>query len=185
MENAGQSPDEIFDVYTEEGLLAGTARRADVHAQGLWHRSAQIWIARPDRSLLLQKRSSFKDVFPNCWDVSCAGHINAGEEPLAAAVRELQEELGLNIAPERLAPLFTLRKSFTFGSLQDNEINHVFMLQLDDAEVPVPEPSEISELRWIEAATLPAIAAEEPSLFVPHGVHYQMASRAICQSIIT
>jgi len=185
MDNPGQSPDEIFDVYTEDGLPVGTARRADVHARGLWHRSAQIWIVRSDRSLLLQKRSSYKDVFPDCWDVSCAGHVDAGEEPLAAAVRELCEELGLSISPERLQPLFTLRKSFTFGALQDNEINHVFLLRLEDAEIPAPAPGEISELRWIDAAALPGVAEEDPDHFVPHGIHYQMASRSICQLIIT
>ena len=45
--------------------------------------------------LLLQNEAKKKDSFPGCYDISSAGHISAGDEPLETALRELEEELGI------------------------------------------------------------------------------------------
>lgn len=45
--------------------------------------------------ILVQKRAACKDSFPSCWDVSCAGHLSAGETAENAAIAELAEELGI------------------------------------------------------------------------------------------
>ena len=47
------------------------------------------------KELLLQKRSATKKSHPNCWDISGAGHIRAGESVIEGAIRELKEELGI------------------------------------------------------------------------------------------
>ena len=52
--------------------------------------------------VLLQKRSMNKDSFPGKFDTSSAGHIQAGDEPLESALRELGEELGIQATPEQL-----------------------------------------------------------------------------------
>ena len=45
-----------------------------------------------------------KDCFPGTWDSSVSGHVDAGEEYDACALREPREEIGLELAavPERL-----------------------------------------------------------------------------------
>jgi len=45
--------------------------------------------------LLLQKRSMSKDIGPGKWDTSVGGHVNPGEDVYSAAVREMDEELGI------------------------------------------------------------------------------------------
>jgi len=45
--------------------------------------------------LLLPKRSDDRDIFPGCYDFSCAEHVGAGEEYDHAAERGIKEELGL------------------------------------------------------------------------------------------
>jgi len=44
--------------------------------------------------VLLQKRSAEKESFPGMFDTSFAGHIQAGDDPLESAQRELREKLG-------------------------------------------------------------------------------------------
>ena len=34
------------------------------------------------------------------WDISAAGHVEAGDGALETAQRELEEEIGLKLAPE-------------------------------------------------------------------------------------
>ena len=45
--------------------------------------------------MLLQRRSKDKDAYPDCYDISSAGHVQAGDDYEASALRELEEELGI------------------------------------------------------------------------------------------
>lgn len=95
--------DEYFDVVNERDEPVGRALRREVHARGLWHRAVHILVFDAAGRVFLQKRSMAKDMSPGLWDSSCAGHVDAGEDYDAAAVRELFEELGIRVAapPER------------------------------------------------------------------------------------
>ena len=93
---------ELFDVIDSKGNPTGQiVSREKVHAEGIPHRTAHIWIIREKEGrvqILLQKRSQNKDSFPGKFDTSSAGHIQAGDEPLESALRELKEELGTGTA---------------------------------------------------------------------------------------
>ena len=97
---------EIFDVIDKDGNPTGeTVTREQAHTEGIPHRTAHIWILRKKEGriqVLLQKRSKNKDSFPGMFDTSSAGHIQAGDEPLESALRELEEELGIHATPEQL-----------------------------------------------------------------------------------
>ncbi|MBW6420815.1 NUDIX domain-containing protein [Rhizobium sp. XQZ8] len=74
------------------------------------------------------------------------GKIEPGEEPETALLRELQEEIGLQLTPEELRP---------FGHFEApaaNEPDHivtadVFIVEIGD--IPVAHAAEIAEIRWI------------------------------------
>lgn len=101
--------EEIIDVLDELGNPTGkSATKTAIHERGLWHRTAHVWIITPDGRLILQRRGPDKDTHPNCWDISSAGHASAGETSRQAAVREVQEELGLDISEQDLEYLFTV-----------------------------------------------------------------------------
>src|SRR3990170_5421070 len=86
---------EYFDVVNERDEPVSRALRQDVHARGLLHRAVHVLVFDSSGRVLLQKRSMSKDTSPGLWDSSCSGHLDAGEDYDAAAVRELSEELGL------------------------------------------------------------------------------------------
>ncbi len=90
-----QKGSEIFDVVDEEDRVIGQATRAEIHAQKKRHRAVHILVFNKRKDLLLQLRSRWKDVHPSTWDSSAAGHLDSGEDYHACAVRELQEELGI------------------------------------------------------------------------------------------
>lgn len=94
--------EEIFPLVDETGKIVGQAPRSVCHdGSKLLHPVIHLHIFNSNGELFLQKRSATKDVQPNRWDSSVAGHIDLNETPEAAAIREANEELGLtNIHPQ-------------------------------------------------------------------------------------
>jgi isopentenyl-diphosphate delta-isomerase type 1 len=87
---------EKLEIVDGKGNVIGLAERSALHQNpGLIHRVVHVLIFNKKGELLLQKRSQKKDVAPGKWDTSVGGHINPGEDVLAAAMREMEEELGI------------------------------------------------------------------------------------------
>ena len=99
---AGMS-EEIFDVVNERDEVIRRAPRREVHTRGLWHRAVHILVFNARGEVFLQKRAMKKDTAAGLWDSSSSGHVDAGEDYDACAVRELREEIGLMVErpPER------------------------------------------------------------------------------------
>jgi isopentenyl-diphosphate delta-isomerase type 1 len=89
--------EEFLEVVDEGNQVIGVSSRDEIHEKGFRHRSVHIFIFNTKGDLYLQKRSPFKDQYPENWDTSAAGHTDPGESPLEAAQRELWEELGLKV----------------------------------------------------------------------------------------
>jgi isopentenyldiphosphate isomerase len=123
---------EILDIWNENGKPTGqSADKAVLHQNGLFHPTVHIWFYTTTSNILLQKRASNKQTFPNHWDVSVAGHVISGETVQEAAVREVNEEIGLSVKPKDL-DLISVRKNvnkFSNGII-DAEFQHVFLCEL-------------------------------------------------------
>ena len=104
LKSVPQKDGEIFDVVDEEDRVVRQATRAEVHRDGLLHRAVHVFAVNRRGELLLQRRSHLKDVHPGVWDSSVAGHLDAGEDYAAAALREMEEEMGIaDAAVEEIA----------------------------------------------------------------------------------
>lgn len=92
-----------YDIVDEnDNPLNVTASFDEVHAKGLMHRGVHAIVYTPDNEIVMQKRSANLSWHPNEVEISAGGGVDAGETPLQAIVREIQEELGLIVAPENL-----------------------------------------------------------------------------------
>ena len=154
---------EFFDVLDENGQKTGKIKeRSLVHEDGDIHGTVHIWIRRKTEKgydLLLQKRSMEKDSFPGCYDISSAGHISAGDEPLESAIRELSEELGIHANKDELKYV-GIHEGIASGhfhgrDFKNHEISNVYIYEepVHIAKLDLQQ-EEVSEVVWIDLEEL-------------------------------
>ncbi len=145
-------------LLNEDGTPTGKAVDREIaHRTGLLHATSQVFVYKiTDEKLyiLLQKRCANKDSYPNCWDISCAGHVPYGMDYLENAKKELAEELGFkHVEDEELTPVFlhkTEKKATFYGKpFHDRQFSMVYTLMRDvPAESVVFQKEEISAVKW-------------------------------------
>ena len=151
--------EEAFDIYDENWNHIGTAPRSEVHDKGLFHQVVHCWvIAQSEPVIYFQQRTHTKKDFPDCYDLSCGGHIDAGEQPDAAALREIREETGLQLDPARGKIIKTYQ--------EDHFICDVWLFRQDFAlEDVVLQPGETCDKRYATREEILKMHAE--GRFVP------------------
>lgn len=167
---------EQWQLYDAQGQpLAGQgATKDEVFTQGLLHGAAHVWIwHRNDDGIevLLQKRAAAKRTWPNCYDVSAAGHIRLGEAPLTAALREAKEEIGLTVDVQSLQ-LITVYLAYmtTAEGAIENEFNWVYLLEAPGDTAFSLQEAEVDSLIW---QPLDMFARDcQTVAYVPHGQLY-------------
>ncbi len=158
------SPSEKLITVDDDDQETGQCTRAECHAgDGIRHRAFSIFIFDRAGRVLLQQRSTQKQLWPLFWSNSCCSHPRVGDTTAAAAQRRLTEELGID------APLTHIYK-FAYQARYDqtgseNELCSVFIGQTDQ-EIQ-PDPDEINAWRYIAPADLDAEIAATPERFTP------------------
>lgn len=113
-------------------------------------------IERPDGEFLLAQRPRSK-VYPGFWEFP-GGKIEEGEDPRAALVRELKEELGIDV--RQATPWITRVYAYTHATVR----LHFFRVTAWSGD---PQPLEDQAIRWqrVEAPDLsPMLPANAPVL---------------------
>ena len=140
---------EYIDIFDENGLLIGeTVEKKKAHTgEGLWHKTVHVWIINNKGEILLQKRSPNKDTNPNMWDISAAGHMQAGETSLQGVYREVSEELGIDFTKEQLEFLYCYKN--ISKSHINKEFCDVYLLKSDVDISKMRLQEEVSEVKFI------------------------------------
>ena len=155
-----QKSGEIFDVVDTDDQVTGTATRAEVHAQRLTHRAVHVFVFNKRGDLLLQKRSLLKDMCPGLWDSSVSGHLDSGESYETAAIRELEEEMGITTetVPEEIARI---------APGVETGWEHVRLYRIrHDGALRFPA-AEVDAVMWFPLAEIAAWIAAHPADFAP------------------
>jgi len=160
--NLHSAKDEIWDVYDSERNLTGrTHRRIDPLPEGDYHLVVFVWLRNSKGEYLISKRAPNKG-YPNMWE-NTGGSAVAGDDSLSAAVREIKEELGLNVNPENGKLIKT--------SIREDSFFDVWLFQKDfDLEDVVLQENETVDAKY---ATLDEIKCMiERGKFIP--VHHDL-----------
>lgn len=150
--------DEIFDICDEEDNVIGQASRRDVHARDLLHRAVHIWVFNTAGELLVHRRTMTKDQYPDCFTSSASGHVDAGEDYLTAAHRELREELGLSGNLEFIVKL---------PAGANTAFEHTVLYALQTDSKPQPNRDEIASIAYQAVGEVIEEVNQYPDRFTP------------------
>lgn len=174
--------DEYIDIVDANGNPTGKSElKSIIHQNGLFHNTAHIWFYTKN-GILLSQRSAKKTICPLMWDVSVAGHIDAGETTIQAAIRETKEEIGLDISENDLLKIgvFKCFQSYDNG-IMDNEFHNTFI-----AELKVP-PTELT-LQKEEVETIKLVTFSEFESLInnieDNGNHFVPSNKAYYSFIL-
>lgn len=88
---------ELIKIVDANGNFTGEIMdKEEAHDKNLLHNEIAVFIINNNKQVLLQKRSTTKRFNPNKWGL-CAGHVQADESLEEAALREIKEEVGINV----------------------------------------------------------------------------------------
>ncbi|MGL1934973.1 MAG: NUDIX domain-containing protein [Fibrobacterales bacterium] len=166
--------DEQLRIYTESGKPTDQFKsRRDAHIGGDWHATVHVWIVNTKGELLFQKRSADAEIYPGLWDLSAAGHVVDSDTLTVSAVREVSEEIGLEITESDLTFLFAVQTSLRTPVLFEQVFQYVYLVEkevvLESLSLQV---EEVTEVTWRHYSILERLMNDSLD-FVPRREEYQ------------
>jgi len=154
---------ELLDVVDERDVVIkrGVARE-DIHARRLLHRSVIVFVLNSKGQIFVQERSPAKDVYPGLLLASCSGHVLSGESYKEAAIRELREELGIEVGPRALDRVC----DFNCITPEEQEMTVLFVLENYDKPINI-DRQEIISGKFVSVQELKNQTKLEPKKFTP------------------
>ena len=163
---------ELIDIVDEQGNKTGEIiTKPEVHKRGLWHQTVHIWIINSRGEILMQHRSEKMENYPGMGDISVAGHISSGEDSKQGALREIKEEIGIDLSASDLQLLATIKQASVLNNKTyfDNEFSDVYLVKLDlDLDQLHLQEEEVAGLRWVPIKEFKKWVKDQKEDLVPH-----------------
>ena len=137
---------ELIQIVDKKGNFTGQVMdKEEAHDKNLLHNEVGIFIINDESKVLLQKRSANKRFSPNKWGL-CAGHVDAYESLETAALREIKEEVGLDLSLKELIPYG--EREINISDSNSHIAYFYYVICNKKAEEFVIQEEELSEVKW-------------------------------------
>ncbi len=163
---------ELLDLYNNKKEKIGKVfdRNSSEPKDGEFKLSVHTWIVNSKNEFLIQKRSDNIKRHPGKWAFT-GGAVDAGESSLEGAMREVNEELGIEVLPENMEYLISFKreKGFVDVWLLKSDINE------DDLKL---QKEEVDMVKWVSLDELEDIISS--GNFVPSvNLYYELFTRLL------
>ena len=132
---------ELVDVYNKRYQRTGVSKvRSDFTGEE-YRIACFIWILNSDNKILVQQRLKNEKHYPNLW-CATSGGVSSNETSLEASIRELKEELGIDVNEEELTFIGTYKRT--------NDYVDTYLLEKDiDIENITIQKEEVQDIKWM------------------------------------
>ena len=161
---------EYWDLYdANRNPLGRIIKRGDAFAEGEYYVCCEVWMQNSEGKLLMTQRHPDKKA-GGLWEFT-GGGVLAGETTKQAALRELEEELGVSAEEAELSLLEVYQHK--------NYFMDIFVIKKDmDPKTLVLQPEEVVDAKWISHEELLKMI-EEKQVVWSVGLRYGMYSEKL------
>ena len=142
---------EIWDLYDASRSLTGkTHRRGDPIPEGYYHLAVHVWLRAPDGRYLMSRRAASRPTFPLMWEC-VGGSVITREDSYQGALREVYEEVGIDLNGLKGEVLFTKTREMVDGKIF-RDIMDAWLFELPDgveAKLDEATTDEVCECRFM------------------------------------
>ena len=140
---------DLWDLYSaSREPLRRTHVRGDAIPEGCFHLVVHVWLRDSRGRYLISQRAADRPTFPLLWECT-GGSVLQGEDSLAGALREVREELGIDLAPESGRLVFCQVRDWVDG-VRFGDILDVWLFDFDgEADLDRGE-GEVRRCRWMD-----------------------------------
>lgn len=133
---------ELWDVYDiNRNITNKTMVRGEAFEKDNYHLVVHVCIFNTNGDMLIQQRQSFKEGWPNLWDITAGGSATKGDTSQTAAEREMYEEIGLKLDLSNIRPHITINFK--------NGFDDVYLVEENvDIDQLTLQPEEVQKVRW-------------------------------------
>ena len=142
--------------------VIGEMEKLEAHLKGVLHRAFSVFLFNEAGELLLQQRAFSKYHSGGLWTNTCCSHPAPGEEIVDAALRRLDQELGIKDVAVEIIHHFVYKAEFDNG-LTEHEFDYVLKGKYNG--VPDLNSDEVESVRWISLQQLREEIAKNPEQF--------------------
>jgi isopentenyl-diphosphate Delta-isomerase len=152
--------EEVILVDTDDNVI-GSLEKIEAHKKGALHRAFSVFLVNDQGHFLLQRRAADKYHSAGLWTNTCCSHPRPKETTMQAAIRRLDEEMGIAASLTHLYH-FTYKVDFDNG-LTEHELDHVYLGSYNDA--PKPDPKEVMEWKYMSTEDIIKDVQEHPDQY--------------------
>lgn len=167
--------EELIDVLDNQGNKTDIIKKkSDVKRDGDYHRAIAVLVINNNNEILMQKRSSNKKVYPNLWSIFVKGHVQSGETSIDACIRELNEEVGINITGNELNHIYTIFEEVIDKDYIERIFYDTYILRKDFNlnDITIQE-EELSEIKLVDSNKVISLIENNDKSLVPNYEDYK------------
>ncbi len=141
---------EIWDLYTEDRTLTGkTHVRGEELHDDLYHLVVHVWLRNSRGEYLISQRSANRPTYPLMWE-TVGGSVLSGETSMQGALREVHEEVGVDLSGCIGKTVFSKVRKIINNSKYNNNIVDVWLFKYDgDADLAKADTDEVCAVKWM------------------------------------
>ena len=148
---------EKWDLYTKYREKTGKEHiRGQMIPEGFYHLVVHVWIRNHRGEYLISQRSASRPTFPLMWEC-VGGSVLKGESSIDGALREVKEEVGLDLEQKDGKLLFSkIRGSdVRYECKVFNDIMDVWLFEYDGAlQLESATTDEVAACRWMTVSEI-------------------------------